>query len=116
MGYAIDNRIYIKETVCGGDYAIREPGMFQYDISYVEQQSNKVASGYKPSLILVGLWHKHNHILEPAFSRADYEMHNELLKQCEEGVSCLFQKREDGRYQLQILDCQNNIYKSSYLW
>lgn len=116
LGYVTDEGVYVKETVYGGEQGIREPGMFQYDISYVEQQSNKVASGYKPPLVLVGIWHKHNHTLEPAFSRADYEMHNKLLKQCEEGVSCLFQRREDGRYQLQILDSQKKIYKSSYLW
>ena len=116
LGYVTDEGIYVKETICGGDNAVRKPGMFQYDISYVEQKSNRVASNYKPPLVLVGIWHKHNHTLEPAFSQADYEMHNKLLKQNEKGVSCLFQMRGDGRYQLKILDSQNNIYKGSYLW
>ncbi|MBD5526773.1 MAG: hypothetical protein HDR04_20715 [Lachnospiraceae bacterium] len=116
LGYIESDKVYIKEVVCGGDAAIREPGAFQYDADYIEEFSTITANRYTPPLYLVGIWHKHNHTLEPAFSYADYQMHRWLIGQCGRGISCLFQKRQDGQYQLQILGENQKIMVCSHLW
>lgn len=54
-------------------------------------------------LRFLGIWHKHNHSLEPAFSRADLSMHNALLEANGYALSCLLQKREDGTYVMQYI-------------
>lgn len=116
LGYIKGKNVYIKDVVCGGDTAIREPGTFQYDADYIEELSTITVNKYIPPLYLVGIWHKHNHTLEPAFSYADYQMHHLLIEQYGRGISCLFQKKQDGQYQLQILGKNQKIMVYPYLW
>lgn len=116
LGVFENNNIYIVEAVGGGDKAIRDQGMFQYDAEYVELQSNILARKCSKQLVLVGLWHKHNHTLEPAFSDADIRMHQLLLEQCEYGVSCLFQRKTNTEYQIQYMDCEGLIHRSTSVW
>lgn len=116
LGYVDENEMRIVETVTGGEKALREPGAFEYDYIFVETVCENLSLKYNPPLSLVGLWHKHNHTLEPAFSMADKDMHEKLLELCDKGISCLFQKREDGKYQLQIMDAKKKIIKDKSLW
>ena len=116
LGYYKNNNVYVVEAVGGGDNAIRDKGMFQYDMEHVENQCNILVQMHSKPLFLVGLWHKHNHTLEPAFSEADIRMHQLLLEQYEYGVSCLFQKKKDVHYKLQYIDHENRIYKSELVW
>ncbi len=102
LGYFSKSYSKVVRAVAGGEKAVREPGSFEYDSRYVEDECNKVSDLYSPPLELVGLWHKHNHILEPAFSKADIDMHSMVLNDGR-GISCLFQKKCDGSYQLQIM-------------
>lgn len=110
LGYYNCSSILIEEAVDGGDNAVREEGFFQYDYGYVEEESLRICQKYKLELFVVGLWHKHNHDLEPAFSFADVLIHEDLVEQCGFGISCIFQKKANGDYQVHILDSDMNNY------
>ena len=102
MGYHGRGHYYVLESICGGELAIRKKGTFVPDWIYINQivrQRLKVSD----SLCFLGIWHKHNHLLEPAFSKADIDMHNALLKANGYALSCLFQKHEDGTYAMQYI-------------
>lgn len=102
LGYRRRGHYCVLESICGGELAIRKKGTFVPDWIYINQivrQRLKVSD----SLCFLGIWHKHNHSLEPAFSKADIDMHNALLKANGYALSCLFQKHEDGTYAMQYI-------------
>lgn len=109
LGYCSEDCIYVKESIGGGKKAIREPAFFQFDYAYVEKACANICAKYNPPLTLVGVWHKHNHDLDPAFSKADYDMHKKLSDQYKDVISVLFQKGHNNEYKVQILDSNMTI-------
>lgn len=97
IGYTKDECYFIEAVICGGENAIRKPGRFQYDSDYAEREIEKVLEEHNFRIQMLGLWYKHNHTNEPAFSTQDMSMHKQLLSITDIGISCLFQKREDGK-------------------
>ena len=82
LGYSDkEHGIQVLEVVDGGyQYVIREMHSFQYDNEYVIHLCEQIAELYTPALKVVGIWHKHNAQKEIPFSRADEDMHKQMLK------------------------------------
>lgn len=116
LGQIKVGNLYVKEVVCGGENAIHEPARFRYDSNYVEREIEHIMEKHNFDLQMIGLWHKHNHTNEPAFSKEDINMHQQLLDINKKGISCLFQKREDGKYQMQILDNKLQVRRTKKIW
>lgn len=111
LGYSEPgNGILILEaTDSGYRDVIHEVGCFQYDIAYEEHVCGLLSQLYEPALQLVGVWHKHNAIHSGGatpFSRADENMHRQLMENGGPCVSVLFEKssvpNEEIRYQASV--------------
>ena len=99
LGYADPKQgIVVREaTDSGYQNTIHEPCCFQYDNTYVAHICAVLSELYTPPLDVVGIWHKHNSTCAVAFSRADEEMHIQLLRQQDHPcLSVLFEKISGG--------------------
>lgn len=102
LGYRHRGHYFVSENICGGTSAIRRSGTFIPDWSYINRVVNKQLT-LSHHLCFLGIWHKHNHTLEPAFSKADLDMHNVILNSNGYCISCLFQKQQNGSYVMQYI-------------
>lgn len=102
LGYAkAGSPVKVLEATDGGVNAVRGEHFFRYDEEYEEHICGIISEMYKPPLQIVGVWHKHNSACRTPFSRADENIHQQLVRQnphpC---VSVLFEKtfrRTGGR-------------------
>ncbi len=94
LGHIDKSIINVIEAIDGGfDNAVRKTGSFQYDSKYVEHVANHVRILYNPPLELVGVWHKHNHSLDPGLSFSDESIGREMRRITNQDcISVLFQK------------------------
>lgn len=96
LGYSEPGGVHVLEaTDSGYQDVIHEIGCFQYDIAYEEHLCNLISQLYQPPLQLIGVWHKHNSVHSNnviLFSRADENMHRQLMKNDNRCISILFEK------------------------
>lgn len=104
LGYADAVHIAVLEATDGGyQDTIHEPGCFAYDAAYEEHLCSVLSELYDPPLQLVGLWHKHNAAGIPHFSRADEDMHRQLIENTAHPcLSLLFEKESDDCYEAHV--------------
>lgn len=97
LGYADAEHIAVLEATDGGyENTIHEPDCFAYDPAYEKHLCGILSELFDPPLQLVGLWHKHNQSGRSHFSRADEDMHRQLLESAAYPcISLLFEK--EGR-------------------
>ena len=76
----------------------------------MEYLANILNGLYKEDLEIIGIWHKHNHNLNPPFSIIDNLFHQKLCKSLKQDIiSILFQKEIDNEYSIHVFKyCQNN--------
>ena len=70
----------LEATDSGYQNTVHEENVFEYDSEYVEHMCVILSELYDPPLELEGVWHKHNSVCVTHFSRADEEMHRQLLE------------------------------------
>ena len=104
LGYADAAHIEVLEATDGGyQNTVHEPDCFAYDVAYEEHLCGILSELYDPPLQLVGLWHKHNAIGIPHFSRADEAMHRQLLEGAAHPcLSLLFEKEQGSCYDVHV--------------
>lgn len=112
LGYSeSENGISILEATDGGyQNTIHTVASFQYDTAYEEHLCNILSQLYQPPLQLVGVWHKHNsaHCDDVLpFSRADENMHSQIMENNCPCISILFEK---------INKEQNNIHYNARIF
>ena len=99
LGYLLKKRIIVVEAVDGGPNRVASKSSFCFDHEYVQYVSTKISNLYKPPLVLVGMWHKHNSFHEYPFSEDDENMHKEMCLLVNGSVtSILFQHTKNGKY------------------
>lgn len=86
----------VLEAVDGGYRDVtRTENSFRYDRAYADHVCTLLSNLYEPPLMLLGVWHKHCHQMEPVFSLDDDVLHQQLARlsggRC---VSLLFQQSE----------------------
>lgn len=101
--------LVLEATDSGYQDVIHEVGCFQYDIAYEEHVCGLLSQLYQPALQLVGVWHKHNAVHSDGaipFSRADENMHRQLMENDGPCISVLFEKSNvhggDIRYKASV--------------
>lgn len=97
LGYSDPVTSYIQvleATDSGYQNTVHEENVFEYDVAYVEHMCDILGGLYDPPLEIVGVWHKHNNACVTHFSRADEDMHQQLLALLPHPcLSILFEKK-----------------------
>ncbi len=111
LGYSNERCISVFEaTDSGYQETIHETEHFAYDPVYEEHICTILSALYDPPLEVVGVWHKHNSMGEVPFSKADEQIHSQLLKNNVPCISLLFEMedKEAMRYQVRVFWLSNN--------
>lgn len=91
--------IKIMEATDGGyRNTVHEEDEFAYDPEYQAHMCEVLCNIYDPPLQVVGVWHKHNIPGEIPFSRADEDIHAQLLENDYPCVSLLLEKTDCNAY------------------
>jgi len=85
LGKYFEGKWYVLEVIDPGPNSIFQPAYFEYDTSYVNHLSNKIARFYKNGLELIGLWHRHPGSYSH-FSATDDSTNREYAKICKNGA------------------------------
>ncbi len=73
--------VRVWEATDGGyEKVLHEESAFAYDLDYVRHLCDILCELYTPPLEIVGVWHKHNGSSDIPFSRADEEIHRQLVE------------------------------------
>lgn len=103
LGIRRNGEIAVVEAIEAGEGAIHERGKLSCDVKSVEYIANTVKGLYEEELEVVGIWHKHNHDYNPAFSTEDNLCHKEMCDSLKQDIiSILFQKNKDDEYTMRV--------------
>ncbi|MDD7280992.1 hypothetical protein [Floccifex sp.] len=106
LGYSEPGKdiLILEATDSGYQNVIHEVSCFQYDFAYEQHVCNVLSQLYQPELQLIGLWHKHNavHDVINPFSKADENMHQQLMENECPCVSILFEKTKEPNYKTSV--------------
>lgn len=110
LGLKRGTKIYIIEAIETGKEDLHNEGELLLNMVNMEYLANILNGLYKEDLEIIGIWHKHNHNLNPPFSIIDNLFHQKLCKSLKQDIiSILFQKEIDNEYSIHVFKyCQNN--------
>lgn len=123
LGYRTERAVVITDALWAGPDARQKKASLTLDMKYANYEAERAAAlhGHAAAVChtvrtaavtrhevgaadkpeIVGIWHKHNHCLNPPFSKEDHQAHRQLVKALGSSVvSVLFQKKHgtNNRY------------------
>lgn len=103
LGRARNTEIDVIEAIEAGENATHKKGKVFCDIKSMEYITNTIRELYKDEVNIIGVWHKHNHNLNPPFSLDDNYCHKELCAYLKQDIiSILFQKNKESEYSMRV--------------
>jgi len=109
LGFREIDEIVVVEAVDAGINPVRKLGYFSYDREYIKHVINILIPLYERRIEIIGVWHKHNNNMNPAFSYNDIITHKKFVDDMNDrGLSILFQKCNGQNYKLRTFIISND--------